>query len=357
MIGTAVGVMAVGLPAPASAIYQGDTISKAPPWAAYVTTVSKFSLIQVKETSCSGTIVADRWVLTAAHCVVTHDKNGRLTSTIRPRTIFRVILGRNDLSKTYQGGQWTVDRDPIVYTGWNPRTLSGDFALLHLHGSLPKSAAPLPLAPPSFALANEARVYGYGYGNVSQTYDPEDPSKYKGKSSKVLRSTKPGSYVVSTGCSEPLIWCMHRVGESETLNGDSGGPWVLDRSNPFIIGADSFGKEFHPTSRDTGFFAYEGIANVTEAGVHSWLERKAGLLKGKIGTIYRDPATRASWLMGKDGFLHHIPDGGTYLCLKAQGHPVLNRRGFVVAELPKSTSDATCSSVGRKRSILLYGGR
>jgi secreted trypsin-like serine protease len=154
---------------PVAAIKDGQAIKTAPAWAAYVTTVSRFLFTQTSETSCTGAIVADGWVVTAAHCVVSEDAHGHPTSTPLPISKFEVVLGRSDLSKTSQGGQWTVDQlqiDPL----WDPARLTGDVALLRLSGPLPSGAAPLPLAPSSFSLPDGALPIAYGYGCTSTAY-------------------------------------------------------------------------------------------------------------------------------------------------------------------------------------------
>ena len=94
-------------PSPAGAMQNGDAITSAPPWAAYVTTVSKFFWTQTQESSCTGSVVAYQWVLTAAHCAVVDDKNGLPTSTAIDPSKFRVVLGRSNLSNTAQGAQYT----------------------------------------------------------------------------------------------------------------------------------------------------------------------------------------------------------------------------------------------------------
>ena len=142
--------LVLALPSSAMAMSNADPLNPAPRWAAYVTTVKRY-ILQFQEGSCTGTIVSREWVLTAAHCAVTETPTGESTSTPRSPDTFRVVLGRNDLSQTWTGGQWTVD-SVSVFPGWNPQAITGDVALLHLHGALPQKAVPLPLAPRSFSL-------------------------------------------------------------------------------------------------------------------------------------------------------------------------------------------------------------
>jgi alpha-tubulin suppressor-like RCC1 family protein len=333
---------------PATAIENGYEITTAPPWAAYVTTMSKFLWKQTRESSCTGTIVANDWVMTAAHCVVADDKDGNPTSNPLPLSRFEVVLGRSNLRKWWQGGQWTVDKLE-VYPQWNPSQLTGDVALLHLSGPLPSAAAPLPLAPSSFPIADGASPLAYGYGCTSTTYNQYALStgdfKYSCESSNVLRLTQPGSYQEQDSCMEELDWCLHRIGVSEIQNGDSGGPWVPDDIRmPYILGITSYNSNPQATSATTVAWQYHHATRITDPAVHNWIDTTANILTGTVGTIYRDSSNGASWLYESDGFLHSIPDGGTYLCLTDAGAQVINAGAFELAELPLSSAPATCES-------------
>jgi hypothetical protein len=61
-------------------------------------------------------------------------------------------------------------------------------------------------------------------------------------------------------------------------------------------------------------------------------------------SVYRDAGSGASWLFKRDGFLHSIPDGGTYRCLTAAGAPVASEDVFQLAELPVSSEPAQCTT-------------
>ncbi|HEX6700888.1 MAG TPA: trypsin-like serine protease [Gaiellaceae bacterium] len=335
-------VMALSLWAPqnAFAIYDGDIIFAAPPWSAYVTSNQVIFGHNIGwETACSGSIVSSEWVLTAAHCVVTADKSGNSTSTLIDLSKIRVVLGRNDLRKTYQGGQWTVTQvelDPA----WNPATKAGDAALLHLKGPLAPGALPMPLAPSGFQIADGASADAFGYGHTNETYS-SDGKVLSYTDSHQLRVTKSDSYEKVSGC-DPNEWCFGRVGDSEVLHGDSGGPWVRDKANLFMVGVLSVVARFSPGANRTGFYALAGVTNVAYPPLHSWITTNADIYQPSVGVIYRNRDTGSAWLMGSDGFRHDIQTGEVYNCLTSQNHDVVNLDAFTLAELPRSTTPAVC---------------
>jgi hypothetical protein len=337
------------VPSPAAAIKNGQTIKNAPAWAAYVTTVSRFLFTQTSETSCTGTIVADGWVLTAAHCVVAEDANGNPTSTPLPISKFEIVLGRSDLDKTWQGGQWTIDQLQID-PQWDPTRLTGDVALLHLSGPLPSGAVPLPLAPLSFSVPDGASPLAYGYGCTSTSYGQHaisigDFAHYSCHLSNMLRLTQSRSYRVQRSCTTASDWCLHRAGASEIQNGDSGGPWVPDDTlRSYVVGISSYNSAPQRIGATTVDWQDHHATRITDPTIHNWIDRTAGIQTRTVGAVYRNAGSSASWLFKRDGFLHSIPDGGTYRCLTAAGAPVVSEGVFQLAELPVSSEPAQCTT-------------
>ena len=240
----AVATTTTGLiPVPALAVEQGTSITTAPPWAAYVTVVGKYG-VQVTEESCTGTIVSDwGWAPTAAHCVVKHNKSGAETTTPLPGRAFAIVLGRSNLNKTHQGAQSSVDQVKVD-PNFNPGTLANDAALVHLVGTLPATARPLPLAPSGYVIADGQDVTAYGYGNTFQYYKKAS-SDYRSTNTNTLQVTVAGSYTRK----ERLRVVFHdglvllpRWDIAEILHGDSGGPWVTNTANKFIVGVTSWNR-------------------------------------------------------------------------------------------------------------------
>ncbi len=335
----------------ATAIENGTSVTPAPPWAAYITVVQKeYFFWQKSHPDCTGTIVAEDWVLTAAHCVLQEDQHGNLTHTQFPASIFRVVLGRDNLRDTWQGGQWTVDKivvDPDFSP--DPQGPTGDVALMHLHGPLSSAALPLPLAPSGYNPADGQDVTAYGYGSLSEHYTPaaikyQQWSNYTYTPAEELQETQPGSYTLQMSCTDAVDWCMRDNGPSQTLHGDSGGPWMPDPKNPFLIGVNSFASDPKVTSATTVQWQHDHPVRLTAPPIYKFVTSTANIPIPAADTIYRNSATGASWLAESDGFLHPIATGDTYLCLTGHGDKVENHGAFFLAELPKSTTDAKCSS-------------
>ncbi|MDX1686082.1 MAG: serine protease [Saprospiraceae bacterium] len=56
----------------------------------------------LKAIECGATVIADRWVMTAAHCLTRYDENGRIIHTTGPEEI-EVLIGTYDLEHPVQG--------------------------------------------------------------------------------------------------------------------------------------------------------------------------------------------------------------------------------------------------------------
>ena len=124
------------------------------PWMVALT-----SSLDPKDHFCGGTLVASRYVVTAAHCVVI---NGEIS---RPSAV-RVRVGDHDLATT---GETDVERTVavsriIVHHGYDDTTTDNDVALLHLAEHLDLATyTPACIAESGETFAGDtATVYGWG---------------------------------------------------------------------------------------------------------------------------------------------------------------------------------------------------
>lgn len=184
---------------------------------------------------CGGVIVSPTRVLTAAHCLGREVLGGPVESV----PDFRVIAGRTELGAG--DGREIAVRGARVNPGYDPRTNSGDLAVLELAEAVPAHHA-LPLAGAghaAYTAGTEAAVYGWGdtsgfgdyaYGlraaQVTVLADEVCGRAYPGDADGQYRA-------------ETMVCAGDGGGGKDACQGDSGGPLVAQGR---LIGLVSWGR-------------------------------------------------------------------------------------------------------------------
>jgi len=318
---------------PGGAVTRGAAVTPAPSWAAFIKVTHKRVT-----TVCSGALVAPKWILTAAQCVVPRTQKGcKFLRPYRPKEVL-VYLGRT--SNRHRGTAYRVSAISVhgnrsIRAG-RQCLLKNDVALLHLSKATTK--APLWIAPSPAAVTNGTNVALYGYGRTVMK---------KPKSTGSLRRTVDGDWTLDNQCtlgSKIGATCVdnQRTGGSAGAPGDAGGPWTMTvDSTPIeaLVFSDYYKSKGYGTAP-------------TQAATSTWLHTKLGIPNIAPLNIVHDPVSGDSWLIDVQGYRRPITDQEIYDCLIARGSVVSDVAASTIQLMAARTSSAHCPAGD---SVLIAG--
>jgi len=197
------------------------------------------------QASCTGSLIGDRWLLTAAHCVT--QLTGPNAGKVLPGLGVGVLSGTNDRSDP--AGDVSHATGAMVAPGWSPSTAQNDFAVLRLDHAPPAQAIPLVRADQARLVSpgTVATLVGWGLVRPSDTDIPEALQAAQAPilSDAACSAAYPGKSGVYAYQAAGMMCAGLAAGGVGTCHGDSGGPLLSPNGQAglVLVGVTSWGGD------------------------------------------------------------------------------------------------------------------
>ncbi len=208
----------------------------------------------VKEFACGSTLIASRWVLTAAHCV-TDEVYGDLDGSVGDYSVLvdsKGVLG---------AGEEIAAANIYVHPDYDVATTDSDLALIELAYEV----TGVPFMPLYNGTPPEVEAVAVGWG-VTSNDSAAGPSDVLREVTLVVTSNEACNAVMQDITPNMLCAGGPVSGGKDTCSGDSGGPLVMQQDGEYRqIGVTSWGGE--TCAAPTEFGVYTRLSNFS-----GWIE-------------------------------------------------------------------------------------